>query len=148
MTHWEAMIANPNEWAELWHSLRPDADFRKVLESNNPTESTGLADSYEALRSSPETHSSDNDLDAQPRQRSSSLGHNPAAKAVLVYPGSDAASSDVSGFATFPRQPENRDPLKLDDEQLNALTKENTILNRGNATTSTTSVTETPAKKV
>ena len=147
MTHWEAMIANPNEWAELWHSLRPDADFRKILESNNPSESTGLADSYELLRSSPETQSSDNDLDAQPRQRSHSLGHGPAPKAVLVYPGSDASSSDVSSSATFPR-PVEKNPLKLDDQELNALTKENTILNRGNVTTSTTSVTDTPMKKV
>ena len=146
MIHWEAMLARPNEWVEKWHSLRPDADFRKVLENSNQSEITGLADSYEPLRSSPETQSSDNDLDAQPRQRSTSLGHNPVVKPVLVYPGSDA-SSDVGSSATFPRRVEDKSPLKLDDNELNALTKENTLLNRGN-TSSSSMVTDTPVKKV
>lgn len=145
MTHWEAMIERPDEWVEQWHVLRPDADFRKVLESNTGTSSDnrGFTDSYEVLRSSPENNSGD---ELQPRQRSSSLGNSPVPKSVLVYPGIDA-SSDVASSATFPRQLENKNPLGLDDEELKALTKKNTKLNRGNGN-SVTSLTDTPVKKV
>ena len=136
MTHWEAMIEQPDEWVEQWHVLRPDADFRKVTDSTS--DHAGLTDSYEALRSSPENNSGD---ELQPRQRSSSLGNSTGPKPVLVYPGSDS-TSDVGSSATFPRR---SDPLKLDDEELKVLTKENTKLNRGNGS-SLTSLTDTPRK--
>ena len=146
MTHWEAMLQRPNEWVEQWHVLRPDADFRKVSENKLPSpEVTALTDSFELHRSpSPDGYS---DSEPQPRQRSSSLGNKPATpKSVIVYPGSDDRSADIGSSATFPRRVESKDPLKLNDHELKALTKENTERNRESSLSSLTDV--TPMKKV
>ena len=147
MSHWEAMLERPNEWVEQWHVLRPDADFRKVSENRIPSpDIAALTDSYEPLRNSSPDNTSD--TEPQPRQRSSSLGNKPATpKSVLVYPGKDVVTdkpADIGNSATFPRRVETKDPLKLDDYELKALTKENTKLNRS----STASLTDVGAKKV
>jgi len=140
------MLQRPNEWVEQWHVLRPDADFRKVSENKLPSpEVAALTDSFELHRSRSPDGSSDSE--PQPRQRSSSLGHKPAApKPVIVYPGSDNKSTDIGSSATFPRQVESNNPLKLDDQELKALTKENTKRNRESSLSSLTDVTAT--KKV
>ena len=142
MSHWEAMLEKPDEWLEQWHVLRPDADFRKVSENKLPSpDIAALTDSYEPLRNSSPENSSD--TEPQPRQRSSSLGNKPAPKPVLVYPGSDDVTkvTDIGNSATFPRRVENKDPLKLDEHELKALTKENTKLNRGSVSSLTDDVT-------
>ena len=134
------MLDKPNEWAEQWHVLRPDADFRKITEENKTPSlenATGFTDSYEALRSSPDDDSGDVE---QPymRRRSSSLGSRPEPKSVLVYPGSDKISdnfempTNTGKSDTYPQKMDEKDVLKLDDEELKALTKENTKLNRSN----------------
>ena len=145
MTHWETMLQRPNEWVEQWHMLRPDADFRKVSDKLPSPEVTALTDSFE-LHRSPSPDSSYSDSEPQPRQRSSSLGNKPATpKSVIVYPGSDNGSADIGSSATFPRRVESN-PLKLNDHELKALTKENTKRNRESSMSSLTDV--TPIKKV
>ena len=142
MSHWEQMLEKTNEWIEYWHALRPDADFRKVSENKLPSpDNIGLTESYEAMRSSPET----TDIEPQPRQRSSSLGNKPLPKSVLVYPGDNDGN-----LATFPRRSVDNDPSKLDDEKFKALTNENTKLNRGNGSSlsSLNDNNTTPVKKV
>jgi len=149
------MLSKPDEWVEQWHLLRPDADFRKVSEEDNkkPAENEGFTDSYEALRSSPENNSVDSDQPYE-RERSASLGGTPGPRSVLVYPGSVKPASDktsddhvipptIDKPDTSPQKMDDKKDLsKLDDEELNALTKENTKLNRGNG------ISSTPVKKV
>ena len=39
MSHWEAMLSNPNQWVEQWQLLRPDGDCRDVTKSYTLTRS-------------------------------------------------------------------------------------------------------------
>lgn len=114
------MLETPNEWVEQWHILRPDADFRKVTDrarSSSPDDE-GFSSSYDALRRPSDYPSSDSET----RQFSSSLDDSkPSSKSMLVYPGSDEVVHSL----------DSRSSLKLSDDELNTLTKENTKLNRG-----------------
>lgn len=138
------MLDKPNEWAEQWHVLRPDADFRKTTEQNNTSSlenAAGFMDSYEALESSDNSSGIEHPY---LHRRSSSLDSMPESKSVLVYPGSDKISdnfeapTNIGKSDTFsPKVDDTKDVLKLDNEELKALTEENTKLNRNNGNSST-----------